>query len=136
MVRAIHKAHELADAMADEKGTRANRPWEPVDEGQGSDSRGDSSHETENQQQKQAAFNGTSTRSPWAGSARSCPRPWRTQANPPAAGSGANPNLPGSEWDPAWNTNLIATTDVVTSVVKCDEIHQTRMGSDDQRPMS
>jgi formylglycine-generating enzyme required for sulfatase activity len=29
-----------------------------------------------------------------------------TQVNPPAAGSGANPHIPGSGWQSAWNSNL------------------------------
>lgn len=31
-----------------------------------------------------------------------------TRANPPAAGAGAHPLIPGSGWDPAWNVNLAA----------------------------
>lgn len=33
-----------------------------------------------------------------------------TQANPPTAGAGAHPEIPGSGWDPAWNGSLAANT--------------------------
>jgi formylglycine-generating enzyme required for sulfatase activity len=42
-----------------------------------------------------------------------------TQANPPADGSGANPNLPGSGWQSAWNSSLKADTSALTAAVKC-----------------
>ncbi len=61
-----------------------------------------------------------------------------TQASPPASGSGANPNVAGSGWDAAWNTNLKATTSELTSSsgVQCDSTYQTWTGSDDKRPMN
>jgi formylglycine-generating enzyme required for sulfatase activity len=43
-----------------------------------------------------------------------------TQTNPPAPGTGASPHLPGSGWDPAWNSMLpMATTDLAFDLT-CD----------------
>jgi formylglycine-generating enzyme required for sulfatase activity len=47
-----------------------------------------------------------------------------TQANPPAAGAGANPLIPGSGWDSTWNGNLAASTTALTTNVKCDTGYQ------------
>ncbi|HEY8077267.1 MAG TPA: formylglycine-generating enzyme family protein [Labilithrix sp.] len=38
-----------------------------------------------------------------------------TQASPPAAGAGANPTIPGSGWQSAWNASLPATTAAITA---------------------
>ena len=38
-----------------------------------------------------------------------------TQAMPPGAGAGAHLMIPGSGWNPAWNTGLLATTAVLDS---------------------
>jgi formylglycine-generating enzyme len=43
-----------------------------------------------------------------------------TQANPPAAGAGANPLVPDSGWDPAWNASLVADTETLKQALKCD----------------
>jgi formylglycine-generating enzyme required for sulfatase activity len=48
-----------------------------------------------------------------------------TQAKPPAAGSGANPNLPGSGWDSSWSASLAASTSALSTNVKCDSTRQT-----------
>jgi formylglycine-generating enzyme required for sulfatase activity len=42
-----------------------------------------------------------------------------TQVNPPKAGSGANPHIPGSGWDPAFNTSLPSSTDSLESSFTC-----------------
>jgi formylglycine-generating enzyme required for sulfatase activity len=42
-----------------------------------------------------------------------------TQANPPAVGAGANPKIPGSGWDAAFNTHLAANTDELKAGLKC-----------------
>ena len=54
-----------------------------------------------------------------------------TQEHPPAAGSGAHPRLPGSGWDPGWNTNLAATTSDLVSAVKLT----VGAGTNDIKPM-
>jgi sulfatase modifying factor 1 len=38
-----------------------------------------------------------------------------TQLHPPAAGSGANPHIPGSGWNMAWNSMLATATSALTS---------------------
>src|SRR5262249_24985561 len=38
-----------------------------------------------------------------------------TQASPPSAGSGANPYLANSGWEPSWNPNLVPDTATLTS---------------------
>jgi formylglycine-generating enzyme required for sulfatase activity len=48
-----------------------------------------------------------------------------TQANPPAAGAGANSLITGSGWDSTWNTNLAATTGALTTNAKCSSGYQT-----------
>ena len=49
-----------------------------------------------------------------------------TQANPPAAGAGAHPLIPGSGWDSTWNTNLPADTPSLTASLTATT---TRCGS-------
>jgi formylglycine-generating enzyme required for sulfatase activity len=49
-----------------------------------------------------------------------------TQANPPAAGAGAHPLIPGSGWDSTWNTNLPANTPSLTASLTATT---TRCGS-------
>jgi len=45
-----------------------------------------------------------------------------TQLHPPAAGSGANPHIPGSGWQFAWNSMLPASTPALTSQdLTCDQ---------------
>jgi formylglycine-generating enzyme required for sulfatase activity len=44
---------------------------------------------------------------------------------PPAAGAGANPNLGGSGWQAAWNSNLPASQVALITNIKCDGIYQT-----------
>jgi formylglycine-generating enzyme len=46
-------------------------------------------------------------------------------ASAPAAGAGANPNIPGTGWDSTWNTNLPTTQAGFISALKCDSTYQT-----------
>lgn len=50
-----------------------------------------------------------------------------TQAQPPAAGAGANPYLDGTGWDDGWNTNLVtdAATLMSKAGVECSATLQT-----------
>src|SRR5262249_32553261 len=48
-----------------------------------------------------------------------------TQANPPAAGGGAHPGIPNTGWDPAWNSYLVASTSVLTTIIKCNAMYGT-----------
>jgi formylglycine-generating enzyme len=43
-----------------------------------------------------------------------------TQLHPPKAGSGANPHISGSGWDPAWNTALPSSTDSLETSFSCE----------------
>jgi formylglycine-generating enzyme required for sulfatase activity len=59
--------------------------------------------------------------------------------SPPADGSGANPNLPGSGWQSAWNASLAANTSALTSAVKCFTGYETwtdSTGSNENRPIN
>jgi sulfatase modifying factor 1 len=51
-----------------------------------------------------------------------------TQANPPAAGAGAHPNIPDSGWDPSWDTNLAVDTASLSS--------NCTFGEPDNRPVA
>ncbi len=42
-----------------------------------------------------------------------------TQAHPPAAGAGANPHIPGSGWNTAWNAMLPTATTSFTTDLNC-----------------
>ncbi len=46
-----------------------------------------------------------------------------TQANPPAAGAGANPLIPGSGWDSAWNEWLATDAASLTANIKCPSVN-------------
>jgi formylglycine-generating enzyme required for sulfatase activity len=62
-----------------------------------------------------------------------------TQANPPAAGAGANSLITGSGWDSTWKTKLAATTGALTTNVKCASGYQTwtdAAGSNESQPMN
>ena len=62
-----------------------------------------------------------------------------TQASPPAAGAGAHPAIPGSGWDPAWNTNLPVDTTALRNVIACNDTYQTwtpTPGANEQRAMN
>ena len=62
-----------------------------------------------------------------------------TQANPPAAGAGANPLITGSGWDSTWNTNLPANAAGLEGAVKCEAGIQTwthSAGSNESQPMT
>ncbi|WP_394828008.1 formylglycine-generating enzyme family protein [Pendulispora albinea] len=48
-----------------------------------------------------------------------------TRANPPAAGAGAHPKIPGSGWNPDWNANLPQDTASLRTLVACNSIYQT-----------
>jgi sulfatase modifying factor 1 len=43
-----------------------------------------------------------------------------TQIHPPAAGSGANPHVPGGGWNPAWNTALPSSTESLETSFQCE----------------
>jgi formylglycine-generating enzyme required for sulfatase activity len=58
-----------------------------------------------------------------------------TQANPPVAGSGANPHLTASGWDPAWNSNLPANTAALTNALGCDGSLSAWNDSNPHRPI-
>jgi formylglycine-generating enzyme required for sulfatase activity len=62
-----------------------------------------------------------------------------TQGTPPAAASGANPNLAGSGWQAAWNTSLVANTNALKAAIKCNATYQTWTDSpagNEDRPMN
>jgi formylglycine-generating enzyme required for sulfatase activity len=62
-----------------------------------------------------------------------------TQAKPPAAGDGAHPLIPGSGWDPAWNTNLAADTARLKGAMKCWAQYQSwtdTPAGNESRPMN
>lgn len=42
------------------------------------------------------------------------------EANPPPAGSGANPHVPGSGWDPSWNSQLAPDTASLVAALRRD----------------
>ena len=48
-----------------------------------------------------------------------------TQGNPPVAGAGAHPQIPGSGWDPTWNGSLVADTATLVADVTCEAPYQT-----------
>jgi formylglycine-generating enzyme required for sulfatase activity len=52
-----------------------------------------------------------------------------TQANPPASGAGAHPQISGSGWDSAWNTNLPPDTASLKAYENCDPSYQTSTGT-------
>jgi formylglycine-generating enzyme required for sulfatase activity len=62
-----------------------------------------------------------------------------TQARPPSPSDGAHAKLPASGWDASWNTNLVANTAALTSVIKCSSTFQTwtdTPGLNENRPMN
>ena len=62
-----------------------------------------------------------------------------TQANPPAAGTGANPLITGSGWDSTWSSYLPADTASLKAAMKCDSAHQTwtdTAGSNESQPVN
>jgi len=62
-----------------------------------------------------------------------------TQLQPPDSGSGAHPNIAASGWDSNWNTNLVATRNVLTTALKCDPMFQTwteLSGENENRPIN
>jgi formylglycine-generating enzyme required for sulfatase activity len=62
-----------------------------------------------------------------------------TQAQPPAAGSGAHAAIPGSGWDSGWNGSLAATTAALKAALKCDAMFQTwtdTAGANEFRPIN
>jgi formylglycine-generating enzyme required for sulfatase activity len=48
-----------------------------------------------------------------------------SQSTPPAAGTGAHANIPGSGWQTNWTTNLTANKAALVAAVKCDSMLQT-----------
>jgi formylglycine-generating enzyme required for sulfatase activity len=65
-----------------------------------------------------------------------------TQTKPPAAGAGAHSKIPGSGWDPSWNTLLAIDTAALTAALHCNssseqlETWTDTPGSNERRPMS
>ncbi len=62
-----------------------------------------------------------------------------TQANPPVVGAGAHANIPGSGWDPSWNSSLAADTPTLVAAIKCQATYQTwtdAPGGNESRPMN
>lgn len=62
-----------------------------------------------------------------------------TRAQPPAAGTGAHPNLAGSGWDSTWNTSLAADTAALRQALKCNATFQTwtdAPGADENKPIN
>ncbi|HEY5920575.1 MAG TPA: SUMF1/EgtB/PvdO family nonheme iron enzyme [Kofleriaceae bacterium] len=62
-----------------------------------------------------------------------------TQSNPPVAGSGAHPNLPGSGWDASWNVSLAADTTALIAGIHCTaqfETYTDAPGANENRPMN
>ncbi|WP_437754310.1 formylglycine-generating enzyme family protein [Sorangium sp. So ce1389] len=61
-----------------------------------------------------------------------------TQASPPGDGTGAHPKIPGSGWNPAWNTKLPPNTAALKSALTCF-VHQSwtdTAGSNETRPVN
>ncbi len=48
-----------------------------------------------------------------------------TSGTAPEPGAGAHGRIPDSGWDPAWNANLMASTDELVAAVNCDSTYQT-----------
>lgn len=48
-----------------------------------------------------------------------------TMADPPAAGAGEHPKIDGSGWNTAWNTSLVANTQVLDATLHCSPEHET-----------
>ena len=61
-----------------------------------------------------------------------------TQANPPLADSGANPNAAGTGWVPDWNGNLATSTATLEAALRCTELFNwtDSPGSNENRPMN
>ena len=62
-----------------------------------------------------------------------------TQTKPPAAATGAHPNLANSGWDAAWNQFLSADTATLIGAIKCNATFQTwtdTAGSNENLPIN
>jgi formylglycine-generating enzyme required for sulfatase activity len=62
-----------------------------------------------------------------------------TQAQPPAAGSGAHAAIAGSGWDSGWNASLATDTAGLKAALKCDDTFQTwtdTAGANEFRPIN
>lgn len=60
-----------------------------------------------------------------------------TSANPPAAGSGAHPKIPGSGWDPTWSTKLAPNTNALRNALQCGYSRfSSTPGTDESFPAS
>ncbi|MDB4965163.1 MAG: hypothetical protein JWN44_852 [Myxococcales bacterium] len=62
-----------------------------------------------------------------------------TQANPPALGAGAQPNIPDSGWALSYNGSLAANTTALITAIKCNTTYQTwqdTAGANENRPMN
>jgi sulfatase modifying factor 1 len=65
-----------------------------------------------------------------------------TQTRPPAAGAGAHSKIPGSGWDPSWNTLLAIDSTALTAALQCNsaseqlETWTDTPGANERRPMS
>jgi formylglycine-generating enzyme required for sulfatase activity len=58
-----------------------------------------------------------------------------TQASPPGANSGANPNVVGSGWDSSWNPSLPGEG-ALENFVNCAATYATLAGAEDTRPIN
>lgn len=62
-----------------------------------------------------------------------------TRAQPPAAGAGARPTVPGSGWDPQWNASLPVDRAALETAMKCHGVYQTwtdAPGANEERPIN
>jgi formylglycine-generating enzyme len=62
-----------------------------------------------------------------------------TQANPPAAGTGAHPLIPGTGWNSTWNSSLTANTAALQAALQCDSEFQTwtnTLGANEDLPIN
>jgi sulfatase modifying factor 1 len=62
-----------------------------------------------------------------------------TQLHPPTRGDGAHAQIPGSGWDPAWDTFLTTNPDTFSAALQCDAKFQTwtdRPGPNETRPIN
>lgn len=62
-----------------------------------------------------------------------------TRLKPPMAAAGEHPKIPGSGWQPDWNSQLVADTAALTAALKCSSTNQTwtdAQGSNENLPIN
>ncbi len=62
-----------------------------------------------------------------------------TLANPPLAGAGAHPNIPGSGWDATWNASLVVDSAALGQALQCGgsfATWTTTPGANESRPIN